>query len=187
MSSSSLLDGIASCGDPSRRPRSRPTSCLRLAPALHWGQHRATAPDRRIFGHRDNPTPGGFGNAPIPLDPLLVFLLLTAFGPSSQAQEKPNDATMGAKPPEGAVVLFDGTTLEGWVKSDGKSPADWPVADGILTVGKGDIMTEKAFGNIQLHLEFNVPYMPKASGQGRGNSGVYLAASTSSRSSTPTA
>ena len=35
-------------------------------------------------------------------------------------------------------------------------------------------MTEKRFGNFQLHLEFNVPYMPKARGQGRGNSGVYL-------------
>ena len=35
-------------------------------------------------------------------------------------------------------------------------------------------MTQKRFGNFQLHLEFNVPYMPKARGQGRGNSGVYL-------------
>jgi hypothetical protein len=104
----------------------------------------------------------------------LVFVLSAAFSLSSQAQEKPNDDTMGAKPPEGAVVLFNGTGLPGWVKGDGKSPADWPVADGILTVGRGNIQTEKPFGNIQLHLEFNVPYMPKAHGQGRGNSGVYL-------------
>ncbi len=81
---------------------------------------------------------------------------------------------MGAKPPEGAVVLFEGTGLQGWVKGDGKSPANWPVADGILTVGRGNIQTGKSFGNVQLHLEFNVPYMPKAHGQGRGNSGVYL-------------
>ena len=65
-------------------------------------------------------------------------------------------------------------SFEGWVKADGKTPADWPYADGILTVGHRDIMTEKTFGSFELHLEFNVPYMPQARGQGRGNSGVYL-------------
>jgi Domain of Unknown Function (DUF1080) len=104
----------------------------------------------------------------------LALVLSALFGLSSRAQEKPNDATIGAKPPEGAIELFKGTDLKGWVKRDGKSPADWPVTDGFMTVGKGDIMTEKPFGNFQLHLEFNVPYMPKARGQGRGNSGVYL-------------
>jgi hypothetical protein len=81
---------------------------------------------------------------------------------------------MASKPPEGAIVVFGGSSLEGWVKRDGKTPADWPVNDGILTVGRGDIQTEKRFGNFQLHLEFSVPYMPKARGQARGNSGVYL-------------
>ncbi len=104
----------------------------------------------------------------------LVLMMSACLNLSSQAQEKPDDSMIGAKPPEGAVVLFKGTDLKGWVKRDGKSPADWPVADGIITVGKGDIMTEKPFGNFQLHLEFNVPYMPDARGQGRGNSGVYL-------------
>jgi hypothetical protein len=104
-----------------------------------------------------------------------VFMLSAAFGDLALGQEKPNDATMGAKPPEGAVVLFDGTNLAGWVKGDGKTPAAWPVADGILTVGRGGIQTEKSFGDVRLHLEFNVPYMPKAHGQARGNSGVYLA------------
>ncbi len=88
--------------------------------------------------------------------------------------EKPNDKTLGSQPPEGAVVLFDGKSLDGWVKRDGKTPADWPVADGTFTVGHGDIQTTRQFGDFKLHLEFNVPYMPDKHGQGRGNSGVYL-------------
>lgn len=104
-----------------------------------------------------------------------LALMLTAWlAPAAMAQEKPNDATLGAKPPEGAVVLLGAKGLEGWVKRDGKTPADWPVADGIATVRGGDIMTRQRFGDFKLHLEFNVPYMPQARGQGRGNSGVYL-------------
>ncbi len=109
-----------------------------------------------------------------------ICLLLAALGPPpaaappSQPGAKPNDSSLGAKPPEGAVILFDGTSLDGWVKTDGTTPAKWPAADGNVTVGKGSIMTRKRFANFQLHLEFNVPYMPKAHGQGRGNSGVYL-------------
>jgi hypothetical protein len=92
------------------------------------------------------------------------------------AQPTPKDDTLGAKPPAGAVVLFDGKDLSGWVKRDGTTPADWPVEDGIFTVGAGkkDIQTKQEFGDFKLHIEFNVPYMPKAKGQARGNSGVYL-------------
>jgi hypothetical protein len=89
---------------------------------------------------------------------------------------KPSDKTLGRKPPEGAAVLLGGGKLEGWVKRDGTTPADWPVTGEVLTVGarKGDIMTAKSFGDQLMHLEFNVPYMPDAKGQARGNSGVYI-------------
>ena len=43
-----------------------------------------------------------------------------------------------------------------------------------MTVSHGNIMTEKTVRRFQLHVEFNVPYMPEAHGQARGNSGVYL-------------
>lgn len=88
---------------------------------------------------------------------------------------KPSDKTLGQAPPEGAVVLFNGNNLDGWVKSNGKDRADWPVANGAMTVGKGNIQTEKTFGDFKLHVEFNVPCMPDKTGQARGNSGVYLA------------
>ncbi len=93
---------------------------------------------------------------------------------SAEPPPQPCDATLGAKAPTGASVLLGGERLEGWVRSDGKTSASWPFADGILTVGHGDIMTDKTFKNFELHVEFNVPYMPDAHGQARGNSGVYL-------------
>lgn len=105
---------------------------------------------------------------------LAVFSIASLSIAALSAAAEPTDATLGAKPPEGAVVLFGGKSMGGWVKKDGKPAADWPVKEGVVTVGRGDVMTTEKFGDFQLHLEFNIPYMPKARGQGRGNSGVYL-------------
>src|SRR5262245_32841782 len=87
---------------------------------------------------------------------------------------KPEDAKdmPTAAPPKDAIVLFDGKSLDGWTKRDGKSPAHWKVLDGgIMQVqGGGDIISKQKFdGKFKLHVEFRVPYMPKANGQGRGN------------------
>jgi hypothetical protein len=101
----------------------------------------------------------------------MVWLLVSS---SVRSDQPPGDATLGAKPPAGAIVLLGDTGLEGWVAAHDRTPAKWPFADGVLRVGHRDIMTEKTFGSFDLHVEFNVPYMPNASGQGRGNSGVYL-------------
>jgi hypothetical protein len=78
--------------------------------------------------------------------------------------------------PKGAIVLFDGKSLDGWLKRNGKDPASWKLVEGgAMQAGGGDIITKEKFtGRFKLHVEFRVPYMPKASGQGRGNSGVYL-------------
>jgi hypothetical protein len=86
---------------------------------------------------------------------------------------------LGAKPPSGAVVLFDGTTLDGWQQRDAKlrtGPVGWKVSDGVVEVtpGTGDIITKRSFSDFQMHVEFRTPFMPEAQGQARGNSGVYL-------------
>ena len=83
--------------------------------------------------------------------------------------------TLNAAPPKDAVVLFDGTSLEQWVKMDG-SPADWLVADGTVQVAPktGDICTKQLFGDHFLHLEFMLSDMPEAKGQGKSNSGVFI-------------
>jgi HEAT repeat protein/tetratricopeptide (TPR) repeat protein len=95
-------------------------------------------------------------------------------GPTS-ANDK--EDVKGTPPPKGALVLFGGKDLAGWVKRDGKTPAHWKVLrTGILQVEPGgDIMTSKKFtGRFKLHVEFRVPHLPHSRGQARGNSGVYV-------------
>lgn len=78
--------------------------------------------------------------------------------------------TLGEKAPAGAVVLFDGGSLDAW--NFGKEP--WAIVDGAMEVREGNIRTKEEFGDHQIHLEFRTPFMPGARGQARGNSGVYV-------------
>jgi hypothetical protein len=84
--------------------------------------------------------------------------------------------TPGA-PPSDAIVLFDGKSEDEWVSAQDHTPAQWVVAEGVLTVSKGvgSIETKRKFHNYQLHLEFRIPADIEGTGQGRGNSGVFLA------------
>jgi hypothetical protein len=85
-------------------------------------------------------------------------------------------ATLG-QPPSDAIVLFGGTSEDEWVSIRDHSPAQWTVADGLLTVAKsaGGIETKRKFTNYQLHVEWREPADIAGSSQGRGNSGVFLA------------
>jgi hypothetical protein len=88
---------------------------------------------------------------------------------------EPKVVTPGEKPadpPSDAVVLFDGKDLSKWKNGDA-----WEVKDGYAVVRKTDITTKDSFGpDYQLHVEFATPEKVSGSGQGRGNSGVFLAA-----------
>lgn len=72
-------------------------------------------------------------------------------------------------PPSDAVVLFNGKDLSQWQGSD-----NWKVDNGTMLSGKGDLKTKEGFGDCQLHLEWMAPTPATGSGQGRGNSGVFL-------------
>ena len=80
--------------------------------------------------------------------------------------------TIGAKPPEGAVVLW---AAEGDEKNwtNGKL---MDLSDGkFLTVAKtGGIKSKEKFGAFTAHVEFRLPWMPNSTEQSRANSGVYL-------------
>jgi hypothetical protein len=82
---------------------------------------------------------------------------------------------LGKRPPEGALVLFDGSSLDQWQLRDSK-PAAWKLLPGgVMEVAKGgDIVSKEKFGDHILHVEFRLPYMPREFGQARANSGVYI-------------
>jgi hypothetical protein len=72
--------------------------------------------------------------------------------------------TLGQSPPNGAIVLFDGSSAEQWI--GGRITADHTLAAGTVT--------KTALRDFLLHLEFCLPFSPRARGQQRANSGVYL-------------
>ena len=77
---------------------------------------------------------------------------------------------------KGVVVLFDGTAdslTKNWLKRGTANPAAWKIVDGAMVALGGDVMTKERFMDYQLHIEFRTPDMPNATGQGKGNSGVF--------------
>mgnify|MGYP003576239956 CR=1 FL=1 len=120
----------------------------------------------------------------------VTSLLAGGINMTTQAQ-KPEDTefytpvpkVVGAKEvtvaaPSDAIILFNGKDLSQWVSTNDRTkPAQWKVANGVFTVDKktGNIETKQSFNNYQLHIEWQVPANITGKGQGRGNSGLFLA------------
>lgn len=93
--------------------------------------------------------------------------------------------TLGLKPPDGSTILFDGKNLDAWQNAKDGGAAGWgilpngvfevvPMKKGVASRGNGDICTKEKFGDIRLHLEFQLPYEPELNWLDRGNSGVFF-------------
>lgn len=97
-----------------------------------------------------------------------VLTLATDDGKSIELKKVARKSpTMGAKPPAGAVVLFDGSNADEWKggRLDAKTK--------LLNTDRNDIQTKRKFSNYTVHAEFFLPFLPEARDQGRGNSGFY--------------
>ncbi len=99
-----------------------------------------------------------------------VTAMLSLGSHSGRAESKP-------KIPDGAIVLFSGKqeqldTL--WEMQGNHGKPTWKIINGAAETKGDSIITKQEFEDIQIHVEFKVPYMPEAKGQGRGNSGVII-------------
>lgn len=82
-----------------------------------------------------------------------------------------------ATAPSDAIVLLGGSGLAEWVSTADRSPAKWQMDGDVMMVrkGTGNIETRRKFTDYQLHLEWRIPVAINGEGQGRGNSGLFLA------------
>lgn len=70
--------------------------------------------------------------------------------------------------PSDAIVLFNGTDLSQWESSD------WKIENGELIAVSDELTSKQAFGNCQLHIEWQAPDPPRGEIWDRGNNGVML-------------
>jgi hypothetical protein len=91
-------------------------------------------------------------------------------------REERKSRTEGMKRPKGADLLLDGSdpllteeSLANWTSvKEGEDPQ---FEDTTLIAG---VNSKAVFQDCIVHIEFMLPFVPKATGQGRANSGVYL-------------
>jgi hypothetical protein len=140
-------------------------SAAKFAPATGKRKYLAQKPEE--FSATSKFPPAGHQDAEGTADGT-KFKLQTPDGKSMDLKKvERSSPTMGAKPPEGAIVLFDGSNKDAWQggRIDEKTK--------FLNTDGNDIRSKKNFSNYTAHIEFMLPYRPDGRGQGRGNSGFY--------------
>ena len=104
--------------------------------------------------------------------PLLPWCGYRVHDPDRPAPPKVTPGRPGqderAVAPSDAIVLFNGADLSKW------RPSDWKIEDGELIAVSDNLTTTQAFGDCQLHLEWQAPDPPQGGIWDRGNNGVML-------------
>ena len=111
----------------------------------------------------------------------LTFVLTGTYAQKPEETEdwsrKPNLVTPGKNnlPPSDAIILYRGSQdTVNWEEARGRR-IRWIANDSLTCVPRTtSIQTRQFFGDCQLHVEWRAPLPAVGSGQGRGNSGVYL-------------
>jgi hypothetical protein len=79
--------------------------------------------------------------------------------------------TLQAEPPGEAQFLFNGVLDSNWIS------AKLDDENYLLPQGIGEAtgaVTRRTFFDFTMHIEFRIPFLPQATGQNRGNSGIYI-------------
>ncbi len=90
---------------------------------------------------------------------------------------------LGAPPPDGAIVLFDGSGFDHWtgIENSGElKDVTWKLVNGAMEVAPTladhgfatSIATKQPYRDYHLHLEFRLPLFANVIGQSRSNSGI---------------
>ncbi|MEW4489927.1 DUF1080 domain-containing protein [Thalassoglobus sp. JC818] len=117
---------------------------------------------------------------------LMIILFSGALIHAAEKSKNSSESTLGLAPPEGAVVLFDGSNFHAWEpfsflkinpKQDQKE-IQWKIVDDkAMQIGfehngkrrKQFLSTKERFRDYSLHLEFQLP-----EDGGQGNSGIFF-------------
>ena len=96
---------------------------------------------------------------------------------------KVKPSALPGDPPSDAIILFDGTKnsfFKNWEHENPRRKKNWIVRNQrlISVKGAGSLISKAKFADCQLHIEWSAPMKIVGSGQGRGNSGVFLMGET---------
>ncbi len=133
-------------------------------PELNWQELSKTSPWQYTELHNEVPvvTPGERGSAPS--DAVVLF--------------DGADLSQWEKTPFGEGIAVDRTAyyLKQYEAGGDFGPAAWKMENGNIVAGQkqGAIASRQAFGDMQLHIEWQVPVLEGKHGQEYGNSGIFL-------------
>src|SRR5207249_2595037 len=132
-------------------------------PGAGWDQSTKTTAEGKREGEKINfaPSANGFKHS---LANGVLTTLNTNGDEYTMKKIQRTSPTLGARPPAGSVVLYDGSNADAWNGAHIDQR-------GLLAAGA---TSKEKFTNFTLHAEFFLPFKPLGRGQDRGNSGVYL-------------